>query len=61
MQDSAFEQDAPSLTLYPGDGVTIVVDTKTYRGTLVKDGDRWYVLVLGAEPGDNKEVVIAKL
>lgn len=61
MQDSAFEQDRPSLTLYVGDGVAVIVGSKTYRGTLVQDGDRWYVKLAGVEPGETDEVVIAKL
>ena len=51
----------PSFVLFPGDTVSIVVDTKTYRGTLMNDNGRWYVKVLGADPGEEKEVVIAKL
>lgn len=60
MQDD-YADISKALVLHPGDGVTIVVDEKTYRGTLVNDEGRWYVLVLGAEPGERKEVVIAKL
>ena len=60
MQDDNMDI-SKALVLYPGDGVTIVVGEKTYRGTLVNDEGRWYVLVLGAEPGERKEVVIAKL
>ena len=59
MNDS--DDISKALILYPGDGVSVVVDTKTYRGTLVDDNGRWYVKVLGADPGEEKEVVIAKL
>jgi hypothetical protein len=60
MQDSAFEVDSPSLVLYPGDGVSVVIGDKTYRGTMFVDNGRWYVKVIAAE-GEVDEVVIHKL
>ena len=63
MQDSAFEQDwspAQTLTLHPGDGVSVVIGDKTYRGTMFVDEGRWYVKVIAAE-GEVDEVEIHKL
>ena len=60
MQDSAFEQIGQSLVLYPGDGVSVVIGDKTYRGTMYVDNGRWYVKVL-ADAGEVDEVEIHKL
>jgi hypothetical protein len=60
-QEDSLNFDQPHLTLFVGDGVTVIVGNKTYRGTLVQDGDRWYVKLAGVEPGETDEVVIAKL
>jgi len=59
--DSNSTETQPSLTLSVGDGVTVIVGNKTYRGTLTQDGDRWFVKLAGVEPGETDEVVIAKL
>ncbi len=64
MQDCAFEQDwtpSQTLTLHPGDGVSVVIGDKTYRGTMCEDSGRWYVKVTAAAEGEVDEVVIHKL
>jgi hypothetical protein len=60
-QEDSLNFSQPHLTLFAGDGVTVIVGSKTYRGTLVQEGDRWYVKLAGVEPGETDEVVIAKL
>ncbi len=60
MQDNEWSP-SQTLILHPGDGVTIIVDTETYRGTLFVENGRWCVKVLGAVPDGVQEVVIVKL
>ncbi len=51
----------PHLTLFVGDGVSVVIGDKTYRGTMFVDNGRWYVKVIAAAEGEVDEVVIHKL
>lgn len=46
------------LTIKVGDDVTLVKDTKAYKGTLQKDGGRFFIKLHNVEPGEPDEITI---
>jgi len=58
MQDSRGVVNEPSLVLFSGDRISIVVGNETHRGVLLydKEFDRWSI-----RPDDGEDIIIAKV